>query len=651
MVNKNPSKNSETKSRPKKNEQSKKTSVTRQPGKAREKYQDRVQRKIQTADASYSNASGGSGYFYVPYFYCNTSVAYKDAVNSFINQNIHGIYMENLNNYRVHRKAKIDSLLGTQTMNGKIAKLDALYDALKRDKALNESVFNSYSVNESAQGSLYDYISANKTEANDISKISEVVELLSQAMEVLSTDRGYGKQIFDAYRAYYQHKFLSDPENANKDGGEIAREIMDGIMAANGSTNKIIQYDEQQLMKIGGITKQEAEKKIDAADKKMMALIAALDIAVNSIGGMNSRVYDDKKRIIKRDGKTSEYNTGSEWVGRILEHIEHVIRYLDRSAHEVATANALKPALDKIAEGNKQVQKIIQGFGAVNVIGGERLGASGKNGLFLGITSDMIYKPSTNEQAEFDRYWNMIAWNKGAMDVRVSKGDVSVELLTKGSNSVHLGISVKKYPGIKIKKNGKLLSGGAQTISLQSGTPFPTMLLREAGASMKTFNGLVSLAAGHTADAIGIGAQEWVKDKYTVDETGSYLNLDADWEKMRNVLAAKVSMTSLVGLLDENVVFMQLNGHLYNMDKILSNLVKAYDRKPITVKYNDASQESFTRTQFLDLNIWVSDKQNSRNQKHVRSKRAYNQIINKMYSTKLEVEIKAAVVANALHML
>lgn len=168
---------------------------------------------------------------------------------------------------------------------------------------------------------------------------------------------------------------------------------------------------------------------------------------------------------------------------------------------------------------------------------------------------------------------------------------------------------------------------------------------------MKTFNGLVSLAAGHTADAIGIGAQEWVKDKYTVDETGSYLNLDADWEKMRNVLAAKVSMTSLVGLLDENVVFMQLNGHLYNMDKILSNLVKAYDRKPITVKYNDASQESFTRTQFLDLNIWVSDKQNSRNQKHVRSKRAYNQIINKMYSTKLEVEIKAAVVANALHML
>lgn len=556
--------------------------------------------------------------YYVNFWYGNNPKA-QSIVDKIDSLRVSDSYMKQLQDFRARKYAFNRSHSGN---TGFKAWSGIFKDTEKSKCDLSEELMVGLNLNGSVKNmSMNDVLSYVKssddgTFANTAKGMKNLVSVVNQVLNLV-----FGPEKLSLFNDYVDELLVAF---AKKDGNgftsyeeKVVRSVLEN------HSNKYVN------IKSGT----SADKKLTDANKRLAGLMASLESMSNGLS--------DKKLTVTRRGSSETFFTGDEIMARLRESIAKALEaYYDQNVEIV----------DELAAhqlGNLALKAIESADGEL-----AKLQTSSKNSGKDIVRVDFIKAAQKDDpgllehrkRIEVERRKN--EQRKAVFNRKTSKSDFFASLTSTENEtafSTTIGFSVKRAGHIKYTSNG--ITRG--DIKLQDGTPLYTFLVRDLGFSSSTMDEVVRLAGGKGSTKNG-------KVRFSPQK------LNSTWDKLISYVEAKSLLSALTGastVSDFNTLYLVLNHRLISIDKIILGVAKVVARgeNPMRltgkVKTSDGSkQDGLERSTYHMMNKWESPKEKDLAGAKKRSDAVGHKILNKMYDTKIRVDLNTNAIQAILRM-
>lgn len=440
--------------------------------------------------------------------------------------------------------------------------------------------------------------------SNSAKGLQEVVNVANEILELCFGREK--KSIFDAWTQECISRYAED--GANVDG--YAENVVRSILSTH--SNEFV-----RVKKGDG-----RWDKLTDANRRLGGLLASLQM-------LQSGMSDKALTIVRGSGATTLL-TGDEIVRRIRESIRGSLQNYSKDAMEHISGMAV----EKI--GNWLIENI-PGANLTTSYTGKTVNRVNY--------ADIIYHMDPAFQRHISSINNRrmeLNKRRATWDQKTSKADYTT-VLTSTENDITLtttiGFSVKSETNVKISSKGITKAD----IKLQDGTSLFTFLTRDLGLTSHQLNGFIRLAAGHGSNTKAGGGRAYSSSK-----------LNSVWNKLINYVQAKSLLTALTGVSvvgQSDVLYFILNGKMFSIGDIIQGAADVATRGGDAVKLSsigDGNEPGLKRSTYLNMNQWKSPKKPKARVAMKRSGEVFDNVVNKMYDTKIRVDLNTSAIQSIL---
>lgn len=332
---------------------------------------------------------------------------------------------------------------------------------------------------------------------------------------------------------------------------------------------------------------------VNTAITKILALI-------ESIPNMRT-----KGNVVVKHGETSTTVSGRD---NVLEALKNKIVSYFSYAEKITLEYTLAQGL--VASNHRILKKLIDNGGMIAHTGGKN------------VTTNFHIDENMKREYELSELYLSRTQQKTA------KSDVTIysQIDNEGNGVVtgSAGFTVKDYGGVEFIKEKKGVYSVQGDITLQSGTPLLTALMREANMSYESRRKMVQYLVGQDA--------------------GAYNHL---WEDIKKNLANRMFLNALAGLRGaDSTLFICLNGKIFSLTNFVDSFISSPDSMTRISEYlgesNELSaQNGLIRSTYQDMNRWLGTTENLYLAK-TRSKVLEQRVYQKLGATKLKISVNLA---------
>lgn len=439
---------------------------------------------------------------------------------------------------------------------------------------------------------------------NTLKGLQELVKVSNDILEIC-----FGKEkmaIFNAWKDELLERYVNEGASISGYAEQVVRSIL--------GTHS------EEFVKVKSSSS--AGGKLSEANRRLGGLLVALDLLSSGIG-------DQPLDVVRKSGTTT-LTTGDQIVRRIRESIRKSLQNYSKYAHELLNGSAVEKL------GN-QMLELLPGASVSTKNTGKQLNRTNY--------AEVVYQMDPAFQKHFDAInqgRSKAKLRKAIWDMKTSKSDFTATL-TSTENEITLtttiGFSVKTESNIKMTSN----SISKADIKLQEGTPLFTFLVRDLGLSSYQMNSLIRLAAGHGSNTIAGGGQTYSSSK-----------LNSVWNKLVKYVQAKSLLTALTGVSlvgETDTLYFILNGRMFSIGDIIqavADLAASGDNAVKLSTFKDEESPGLKRSTYLSINVWKVPRKKKPLVAVKRSQEVFSKVVNKMYDTKIKVDLNTSAIQRIL---
>lgn len=350
-------------------------------------------------------------------------------------------------------------------------------------------------------------------------------------------------------------------------------------------------------------------KALNTTEKKM---VAVLNYALKASEGNIKYTVNHHDKTIGKE----EVSSKSELTAALAAKIQKGIQAQHRSAREVA-------------DGLCRLQAASEGLSQLSKMDSEWKPAG----------NDYVQIKFTPDAQQKQIYASIEASKRSAISIATGKQKSKADTNRKVTIGEGGG-SFETTWGISSKTSYWSWKKDIQTVDIkvQDGTPFLTLLMREAKFSGVQMYDIFQLAGG-------VGGKKPMGD------------LEAQWNELTNLAKYEAVLDCIAGIPTENaangqVYWVNINDAFFTVSDILENIRDYGDVSLLYSSSNDKSNKGLERQSYVKINRFEpQDGKSRREAAWIRSNRAMKEIPNLMYQTKIRVNIslKEMIAFNKTH--
>lgn len=418
---------------------------------------------------------------------------------------------------------------------------------------------------------------------NDIDTKTSSLQDFSDAVEKALNTAYEDKNVQQTYKEYAQKIVYdyADSTGLKADSTELSNKILADIL-----TKYDHEFFKMQASNLG----------INTTIAKVLAIIKAIP-NVQIDGAIEVRHGTQKSGTMV----SGQDNILEELKGKVVQYFQ----YAQKITLEYALAQGLNAANHVI------LNKLINGGGKISRMGDKNL------------------QTNFHIDENMKREYELTKLNMNKTQQKRSKSDVGVyaQVDSEGNGVItgSAGITVKDYKGVSFVKESNGIFSAAGEITLQSGTPLLTALMREANISYEGRRKLIQYLVGH--------------------DNGNYNYL---WEDIKGNLANRMFLNALAGLRGvDNTLFICLNGKIFSLSNFIDSFISSPNSEAKIAEYLGQSgektpQRGLERETYQNMNIWVGQNENSLFWAKMRSTSLERRVYQTLANTKLHISLNLA---------